>query len=79
MKQTKRTHISIKTRDVLIIRNGLAPPEIHCPNCGVEMEILTPDQAANRGLKLLKQAEPEITAYTEDENLSNDLRTREKK
>jgi hypothetical protein len=65
MKQIKRTHIHIKTKDVLIIRNGLAPPEIHCPNCGVEVEILTPEQAAGRGLELLSGS-PDVTGYSED-------------
>ena len=56
MKQIKRTNISIETREVLVIRNGVPPPEVHCPNCGSEIEILTPEQASARGVSLSPQA-----------------------
>ena len=62
MKQTKLTQINIKTTDVLVIRSGFAPPHINCPNCGAEVEILTADQAAARGIGA---AAADVTAYTD--------------
>lgn len=88
MKQIKRTHINIKTREVLIVRGGNAPPEIRCPHCGVDVEILTPEQAIERQIRLLPDAqvraaamvgEPEVTAYSETKDLDIQLDIQEEK
>lgn len=65
MKQIKRTNISIETREVLVIRNGAPPPEIHCPNCGAGVEILTPQQAIARGMELLPEGQ-DVRAYSNE-------------
>jgi hypothetical protein len=66
MKENRQTHISIKTKEVLVIRNGLTPPVICCPNCGVEVEILTPEQVAERALELSQQ-EGLVIVFSGDE------------
>jgi hypothetical protein len=60
MKQIKRTNISIESREILVIRNGAPPPEIHCPNCGAAVELLTPHQAAERGIEPLPEGQDAI-------------------
>jgi hypothetical protein len=53
MKHTKRTNITIKSSEVLVLRSGVAPPEIHCPNCGSQVQFLTPERAAQHGIQHL--------------------------
>lgn len=62
MIQRKRTHISIKTRDILVVRNGAPPPNLCCPNCGEQIEIMTGEQAAaEMAVNEITGAEVEIT------------------
>lgn len=63
MIQRKRTQISIKTRDILVVRNGAPPPALCCPNCGERIEIMTGEQAAAAELAMtdVLGAEVEIT------------------
>lgn len=47
MKRMRRTHISLETKQVLVIRSARRIARIWCAECGETTPVLTPEEAAS--------------------------------